>query len=194
MWRCRPDTPRCTARWPGSSSGCWPSIWPSMSSCSARCSTCSSVAGGRGTLDGCSPAASERSVAVTSTRIGEVDAQQLGGADDSVRWRCGDPAVGCDVGDGAEVVRAWSPGEIRRADELRVEGLACHCLDGLAAVRVQRYPLEGVLPVRGDVCGAGLLVDVEVIPQAAGGDEFRSGRGIERGWVDPHAHEQLLER
>ena len=53
-------------------------------------------------------------------------------------------------------------------------------LRGLAAVRVEQYTLDGVLPVRGDVGDARAVADGEVIPHTAGRDEFGSVRGIER--------------
>ena len=90
----------------------------------------------------------------------EFDAQHFGGPDDSIRW-CGDSSVCHDVGDGAVILRATSPGEVRGARESLVERDACHRLFRLAGfrVRVERDALDGVLPVRGDVgAPAGLSV------------------------------------
>src|SRR5215469_8814976 len=83
----------------------------------------------------------------------EYDAQHFGGPDDSIRW-CGDPPICRDVGDGAVILRATSPGEVRGARESLVERDAYHRLPGQAAVWVERHALDGVLPVRRHVRNA----------------------------------------
>src|SRR5262249_36978295 len=75
---------------------------------------------------------------------GEFGLQNLGGPDDASGWGRGEPAVCRDVGNGAVILRASSPGEVRWANESLVERYACHRLFGLAGLRVERCTLDGV--------------------------------------------------
>ena len=87
----------------------------------------------------------------------------LGGPSDSIGGRRDQPAVGGDVGDPAVILGAPSLRGAGGPSELLVEQLTHHDLPGAASALLQLHTVDGVLPVRGDIGDAGVLVEAEVI-------------------------------